>query len=124
MDQVQGGKYNIDWAFADESYELVFRFDVEVETQRPLDPKLTTSWINSSTRANNTGRLNLTRLYWRYLRDCTRGRSIVVGLPFGPEGFGIDRVFNSDPYSMENCMVIERGLNFVKGTLKDCISSV
>lgn len=124
MDQVQGGKYNGDWAFADESYELIFRFDVEVEMQMPLDPKLTTSWVNSLTRANNTGRLNLTRLHWRYLRDYARGRSTVVGLPFESEGFGFDRIFNSDPYSMENCMVIERGLNFAKGTLKDCISSV
>ncbi|OAQ30929.1 hypothetical protein K457DRAFT_1818304 [Linnemannia elongata AG-77] len=42
---------------------------------------------------------------------------------FEPEGSDVDRVFNSDPYSMENCILIERGLNFAKGTMKEFLTS-
>ncbi|KAG0058734.1 hypothetical protein BGZ90_004798, partial [Linnemannia elongata] len=102
---------------------MVFRFNAEMEMKRPWEPALTNAWNAFSTRALNNGRLNLTKYQWRYLRECARGRSMVTGLPFGPEGSNIDRVFNSDPYSMENCILIERGLNFAKGTMKEFLTS-
>ena|SRR5690349_1276143 len=105
----------------DESYQLI-RFEAEMEMEKPWEPTLTYAWNVFSTRALNNGRLNLIKFHWRYLRECARGRSMVAGLPFGPEGSDSDRVFNSDSYSTENCILIERGLDFAKGTMEQPIT--
>lgn len=55
----------------------------------------------------------MTKYEYRYLLECG-SVSMVTGLPFGRDGRHIDRVFNSDAYSMKNRIVIEGSLNIGK----------
>ncbi|OAQ32969.1 hypothetical protein K457DRAFT_16041 [Linnemannia elongata AG-77] len=59
------------------------------------------------------GRLDMTKYEWRYLLECG-SVSMVTGLPFDRDGKHIDRVFNSDIYSLKDCIVIEGSLNYGK----------
>ncbi|KAG0055853.1 hypothetical protein BGZ89_002245 [Linnemannia elongata] len=59
------------------------------------------------------GKLDLTKYEWRYLLECG-SISMIPDLPFDRDGKHIDRVFNSDTYSLKNCIVIEGSLNYGK----------
>ncbi|KAG9060867.1 hypothetical protein KI688_007936 [Linnemannia hyalina] len=51
---------------------------------------------------------------WRFFVERCQGRSLVTGQVLEGRACHVDRVFNSDSYSVKNCLTIEQGLNFAK----------
>ncbi|KAF9118705.1 hypothetical protein BGW39_000929 [Mortierella sp. 14UC] len=51
---------------------------------------------------------------WRFFVERCQGRSLVTGQVLEGRACHVDRVFNSDSYSVKTCLTIEQGLNFAK----------
>ncbi|KAF9086696.1 hypothetical protein BGX27_003118 [Mortierella sp. AM989] len=56
-------------------------------------------------------------------KDFCHGRSLVTGQAITGGNAHIDRVFNSDAYSVNTCIFVEKGINFAKGRILEFQSS-
>ncbi|KAH7047827.1 hypothetical protein BKA57DRAFT_514186 [Linnemannia elongata] len=81
------------------------------ERRQPIEPSMKTKFRQFKQNAKHP--VEWKAYEWRYFRAISGGR-----------GAHIDRVFNSDSYSLTNCMYIEAGLNFAKRNMKEFRSSV
>ncbi|KAH7052738.1 hypothetical protein BKA57DRAFT_533907 [Linnemannia elongata] len=107
---------------ADAAFGKVELYDDIMERKRGWTPSLDKAWETFASRARSRGRLEMNKYEYRYLLECG-SVSMVTGLPFGRDGRHIDRVFNSDAYSMKNCIVIEGSLNLGKAYMQAFQSS-
>ncbi|KAF9275309.1 hypothetical protein BGZ68_010882 [Mortierella alpina] len=80
--------------------------------------------FNSSKRAiGREDRVQWSRDEWRHFVETCDGRSLVTGHRIHGKDANIDRIFNSDPYMIQNCLYMEQGLNFAKQRMPEFQSS-
>ncbi|KAF8929080.1 hypothetical protein BGZ47_001284, partial [Haplosporangium gracile] len=70
------------------------------------------------------GRICWRKYEWCFFKERCQGRSLVTGqVLHGNEG-NVDRVFNTDDYALNNCILIEQGLNFAKRDMSEFKASI
>ncbi|KAF9924007.1 hypothetical protein BGZ67_009562 [Mortierella alpina] len=79
----------------------------------------TTRWSDFVKGKVHRDRVAWSKSQWRFFHEVCQGRSLVTGQPIAKQDANIDRVFNDDTYTLTNCILIDRGLNFAKRTMAE-----
>ncbi|KAG0071923.1 hypothetical protein BGZ93_002165, partial [Podila epicladia] len=105
----------IEWA--DRAIVKTRAYNVEAEDERPWTAEWEQKWNRFLYQKRYNGKENRfkwTRSEWRFFVETCEHRSLVTGQCLEGNDAHIDRVFNSDNYTLQNCILIEGGLNFAK----------
>ncbi|KAF9116426.1 hypothetical protein BGW39_002745, partial [Mortierella sp. 14UC] len=100
--------------------------NIDIEKKRPWTTELEKKWktfVGSKQQNNNEDRIEWTKWEWRFFRETRQDRSLVTGQHLVGCQAHIDRIFNSDGYSLETCILIEGELNFAKYRMSEFASS-
>ncbi|KAI9240541.1 MAG: hypothetical protein BYD32DRAFT_151682 [Podila humilis] len=106
----------IEWA--DRAIFKLRAYDVEAEDERPWTAEWEQKWDRFLYQKRYNGkenRVKWAKSEWRFFVETCEHRSLVTGQCLEGNDAHIDRVFNSDNYTLQNCILIEGGLNFAKG---------
>ncbi|KAF9151272.1 hypothetical protein DFQ26_001287, partial [Actinomortierella ambigua] len=92
-------------------------YNAEAEKGRPWTTAWERKWCSVASRKVYVGkadRVQWTKEEWRFFVETCQSRSLVTGQPLGSNDAHTDRIFNSDNYTIRNCILVEMGLNFAK----------
>ncbi|KAG0216606.1 hypothetical protein BGX33_012464 [Mortierella sp. NVP41] len=105
-------------------YTLVNDYDIDYETRRPWERAWDDKWEQHLRTKRCLGVLvTRSKEEFRFFYETCGGMSLVTGQPISERDSHCDRVFNTDSYALENCILIEGALNSAKGRLPEFMSS-
>ncbi|KAF9102732.1 hypothetical protein BGX27_010877, partial [Mortierella sp. AM989] len=97
-------------------------YDAEAEEGRHWTPEWERRWcrfFNSKLCMGKVDRVQWSKAEWRFFVETCQSRSLVTGQHLEGKDAQIDRIFNNDNYTVQNCILIEQGLNFAKRTMSE-----
>jgi hypothetical protein len=92
--------------------------------EKAMDDRVGKKWKTFvGSKQQDEDRIKWTKWEWRFFRETCQDRSLVTGQHLVGCQAHIYRIFNSDGYSLETCILIEGGLNFAKYRMSEFASS-
>ncbi|KAF9956748.1 hypothetical protein BGZ70_009789 [Mortierella alpina] len=107
--------------------ELRDGFDFEREKKKAWTNEWEKQWkafVANKEFNGKKGRICWRKYEWRFFKEICQGRSLVTGQVLHGNHGNIDRVFNNDGYALNNCIMIEQGLNFAKRDMSEFKTSI
>lgn len=101
--------------------ELRGGFDFQREKNKAWTSEWEKQWktfVTNKEFRGKKGRICWSKYEWRFFKERCQGRSLVTGQALDGKEGNIDGVFNTDVYAVNNCILIEQGLNFAKRDLE------
>ncbi|KAF9342968.1 hypothetical protein BGX26_006491 [Mortierella sp. AD094] len=115
---------DIEWANG--VIEELKRYDTETEKKKRWTKEAEQRWkdfVRNKVESGHEDRIRWDKFEWRFFIQKCQGRSLVTGQAITGENGHIDRVFNSDAYSINTCIFVEKGINFGRARILEFQSS-
>ncbi|KAG0283181.1 hypothetical protein BGZ97_008635, partial [Linnemannia gamsii] len=116
----EGWEDGIRWA--DGAIDKLRGYNAEAEKGRPWTAVWEQRWcrfFNNKSYNGKVDRVQWSKAEWRFFVETCQSRSLVTGQHIEGIDAQIDRIFNSDNYTVWSCILIEQGLNFAKRDMSE-----
>jgi len=116
----QGWDEGVRWA--DGIISELQEYDPESEGKKAWTSQWDSRWkafVRNKEATGHGERVLWGKNEWCFFARSCQGRSLVTGQVLERTDCHIDRIFNSDGYTVRNCLLMEGGLNFAKGSMPE-----